>query len=193
MTFKQKYTEFYNAWQNMKRRCNNPNIEHYEYYGGKGVTYDKEWESIDGFKVDMLPTWKKGLTLDRIDVDGNYQKDNCRWITMKEQCYNRTNNRYITIDGETKALTEWSELSGVPVSTIHCRVDRGVSGVDLIQKNPRPISLKQSGVQGIIWNKNIQKWIINVRENGKKKRIGSFEEKDLDSAIVKLKEYQKLL
>ena len=166
---------FYNAWQNMKRRCNGSYVDAYKWYGARGITYDEKWETIQGFSEDMFPTWKQGLTLDRIDVNGNYTKDNCRWITHKEQCYNRTSNIRIEIEGVVKTLTEWSLESGVAIETIWSRYNRGVKGKDLIKVNKRKVLEKQSGVKFINWSKRDCKWVVQKYINGKRKRFGSFD------------------
>lgn len=77
------------TWRNMKNRCDNPNHTLYEYYGGRGITYDKRWKLFKNFCEDMLPTYEIGLSLDRINNDGNYTKENCKWATQKEQAKNR--------------------------------------------------------------------------------------------------------
>ena len=75
---KEKYSGFYNTWQNMKKRCNNSNIEAYKWYGERGITYDSKWETFNGFYEDMFDTWEEGLTIERKDVNGNYNKINCK-------------------------------------------------------------------------------------------------------------------
>lgn len=177
--YKKKYPQIYDAWQNMKARCNNPKYEFFHHYGGRGITYDPKWESIEGFIDDMLEGWSEGLTLDRIDVNGNYNRDNCRWADMRTQANNRRSNRYIEINGEIKQLSDWSRSSGIAESTIFGRYERGIRGDDLLIKNSRPVSEKQSGITGIIWNKRYQKWMVNQNINGKKKCLGFFEDVEL--------------
>ncbi|MCY9757688.1 hypothetical protein M5X00_26020 [Paenibacillus alvei] len=132
--YKKQYPKFYEAWQNMKKRCNNPKSANYKYYGGRGITYDSKWETIEGFYQDMFSTWKEGLTLDRVEVDGHYCKDNCRWVPFIDQCYNRRSNRMITINGVTKHLTEWSKMTGIPVTTIWSRYSAGDRDDALIRR-----------------------------------------------------------
>ncbi len=71
----------YNSWAGMKQRCTNPNNHNYDRYGGAGISYDKAWQSFEGFSNDMLSSYKKGLTLDRRDNKGNYCKENCQWVS----------------------------------------------------------------------------------------------------------------
>ncbi len=80
---------FYQAWVRLKQRCNNSLSTQYEWYGGRGIGYDPSWESFFSFYNDMFGTWKKGLTLDRIDNDGHYSQENCRWTTMQTQAGNK--------------------------------------------------------------------------------------------------------
>lgn len=82
-------TKVYRSWSTMKNRCDNPNYEHYHRYGGRGVTYDKNWSEFENFLADMGEPPTPKHQLDRIDNDGNYTKDNCRWVTPSENCNNR--------------------------------------------------------------------------------------------------------
>ena len=72
----------YKSWNNMKNRCNNPKLAEYKNYGGRGITYDKDWERFENFYRDMGER-PEGTTLDRIDVDKDYSKENCRWATKE--------------------------------------------------------------------------------------------------------------
>ena len=93
-----KQSPTYNSWYNMKTRCQNPNYPDYEYYGGRGIKVCERWQDFENFLADMGEK-PEGLTLDRIDNDGDYEPDNCRWATMKEQIQNRRNlkNQYLFI------------------------------------------------------------------------------------------------
>ena len=79
------YHRLYKTWKSMMQRCNNQGIATYKYYGGRGITVCDEWLDVRNFIEDMYPTFKEGLTLDRIDVDGNYEPSNCRWVTTTVQ------------------------------------------------------------------------------------------------------------
>lgn len=111
----------YKIWSNMRNRCSNPNIREYRYYGARGISVCKEWDDFLVFLSDMERGYSKGMSLDRINVNGNYQKDNCRWATSKEQGNNKRNNVLLTIDGVTKTISEWADISGIPTPTIYWR------------------------------------------------------------------------
>jgi hypothetical protein len=81
--------KLYNSWRAMKERCDNQKNKRYSSYGGRGISYDYKWDSFSGFYADMGDSYIEGYTLDRIDVDGDYNKQNCRWATNTEQCYNQ--------------------------------------------------------------------------------------------------------
>jgi hypothetical protein len=119
----------------MKQRCFNPNYPRYKDYGGKGITMCDAWK--DDFEVFMNWSLSNGytdtLTIDRIDNDGNYEPDNCRWITNEMQQLNRRNNRNITYKDKTLTVTEWSKITGMGCKMLQNRLDSGRSINDVFE------------------------------------------------------------
>ena len=115
----------YSKWHTMKSRCNNSNNASYERYGGRGIKVCDEWEnSFQAFyEWSMANGYKKGLSIDRIDNDGNYEPANCRWVTQEEQCNNRRTSHKLTYEGETHTITEWSKITGIKRKIISQRVN----------------------------------------------------------------------
>ena len=113
-----------NIWRAMRRRCCNLNDKAYPEYGGRGIIICDEW--LNGFEIfkewAINNGYNDSLSLDRIDVNGNYCPKNCRWITPKEQNRNRRNNKYITINGEKKVLSEWCEIYNIDYKLCHARI-----------------------------------------------------------------------
>lgn len=117
-------TRLFSIWVNMRDRCNNEKNKRYKRYGGRGIKVCKEWQ--DNYL--SFANWAREngysdlLTIDRIDVNGNYEPNNCRWADMKTQQRNRTDNRLIKLDGETKTLAEWCEIYGNNYSMVYNRI-----------------------------------------------------------------------
>lgn len=123
-----RYTKIYACWKNMKIRCNNPNAQNFYLYGGRGITVCDRWiDSFINFYEDMKEGHDDSLSLERIDPDGNYCKENCRWATMPEQARNKRNTAYITYKGVTKRAHDWAELIGANPKTLSRRVYLGYS------------------------------------------------------------------
>ncbi len=117
----------YSIWHNMISRCTNVSNKRYEDYGGRGIKVCGKWLNFEGFWEDMGQTYKKGLTIDRIDNDKDYSKNNCKWSTPKEQSNNRRNNYLVTFNGETQTLKQWAERLNINYSTLRKRLIRGWS------------------------------------------------------------------
>lgn len=114
----------YKAWKDMRARCANPRRGDYKDYGGRGVSVCAQWAEFDVFLRDMGPR-PVGRTIDRIDVNGNYEPANCRWALPKTQANNKRSNRIITIDGVTQTLQAWCEHYGVEPSKARWRLAQG--------------------------------------------------------------------
>lgn len=99
VTHNMSNTKLYSVWRGMKERCNNPNKKDYHKYGGRGIKVCKRWERFESFYEDMKSTYKQGLTLDRLDTNKGYSKDNCAWKTVKEQALNTRRSRRYCVFG----------------------------------------------------------------------------------------------
>lgn len=104
----------------MRRRCYNKNEKSYSRYGGRGIKV--MWDSFNDFYTDMSPTFKKGLSIERIDNDGNYSKKNCKWITMAEQARNKRSVRIINYKGLSLTMREWDKKLGFQSGTVRSRL-----------------------------------------------------------------------
>lgn len=127
--------------RHMVQRCHKEYSDCYHDYGGRGIQVCDEWQDKEfGFenfyKWSMENGYKDGLTIDRIDNDGDYSPDNCRWIDAKKQANNKRNNVYVEIDGVTHTVSEWAEIKGLERKTLEWRVRKGWDKKDLF-KPPR--------------------------------------------------------
>lgn len=119
----------YETWKNMKRRCYDSTNKRAKFYSEKGVIVCEEWRNdYSAFRSWALANgYKEGLTIDRIDNDGNYCPENCRWATAKMQANNQSRNRMLTYNGETLTMSEWADKLNITYGTINHRVQRGWS------------------------------------------------------------------
>ncbi len=117
----------YHKWKAMRERCRYSKNKAYSHYGGRGITICDEWRGdfMAFYDWAMTHGWEPGLTIERIDVDGNYCPENCKFATMKEQGQNKTNSLLITIDGITKTQSQWCEEYGINKTTFRHRLERG--------------------------------------------------------------------
>lgn len=131
-------TRLHTIWHSMYCRCHYPQTNQYKNYGGRGIKICEEWEKdfVSFYNWAMDNGYNDNLTLDRINVNGNYEPSNCRWITRKEQGRNTTKNRFITYNGETKTLTEWSETYNINITTLSDRLKAGIPFGEAITKRP---------------------------------------------------------
>lgn len=118
-----KTTQTYRSWSQMIQRCNNPNYNNYYRYGGRGIAVCERWLKFENFLKDMGES-PKGYQIDRINSNGNYKLDNCKWSTPQEQQRNRCNNRLITYQGRTQCLSAWSEELGIDYNRLYQRLYR---------------------------------------------------------------------
>jgi hypothetical protein len=181
----------YKIYRSMIQRCYNPNAHAYEIYGGRGIKICDEWiDKKEGFvrfyNWSMNNGYSDNLTIDRINVNGNYEPNNCKWSTMKDQQNNKRTNTLIEIDGEIKNIRQWADEFGLTHALISQRLKSGVVGRDLLKLPEKRTSEKQSGHRGILWDKERNLWIVRI----KGKYIGRFEQ--LEEAIAEKNNYIKL-
>lgn len=126
---KGKATKEYNAWSLMIRRCtDNKNAPEFKNYAARGITVCIEWQhSFETFLKDMGLAPSPKHSIDRIDNNCGYSKENCRWATAKEQARNKRTTAFLTAYGKTKTISEWSEITGISIKRIHARLKRGWS------------------------------------------------------------------
>jgi hypothetical protein len=111
----------------MIQRCTNPKVRVYKDYGGRGITFQASWREFANFYADMGDPPTEKHTLERSDVNGNYDKGNCIWITAFDQMANKRNNHRITYDGRTQILAAWARELGIHHATIRNRLLKGWS------------------------------------------------------------------
>lgn len=180
----------YKIWSMMKQRCKNPNAAKYKNYGGRGIKICKEWEKDfmnfynwainNGFDENKN---RKEQSLDRINVNGNYEPSNCRWITQSENCRNRTNNKIITQNGVSKTIAEWSEELGIDQRTISYRAKK-YTNIDDILSTKNLLRKKHKSNTGEFGISQDQKGKYQLHLNHK--YIGQY--KTLNEAIAKREE-----
>lgn len=135
----------HHAYDNMLKRCYRPGARRYERYGGRGIGVCQEWrgDRLAFYAWAQAHGWAEGLSLDRIDVDGDYSPDNCRWATAIEQANNTSRNRHITWAGETRTVAEWERVLDVPRAALAKRLFRGWSVErSMTQRFRRPMKRK---------------------------------------------------
>jgi hypothetical protein len=120
-------TREYRIWNSMRQRCNNPSAKQYDSYGGRGIRVCERWNEFSAFIADMGFRPSRQLSLERIDNDGDYCPENCRWATKTQQQRNTRWCHLLTYNGKTRCVTEWAEVVGIHRNTIHHRLHLGWS------------------------------------------------------------------
>lgn len=139
----EKDTRLYRIWAHMRGRCNNPRDKAYSNYGGRGISITKDWEEFLDFKKWAINSgYSDDLTIDRINNDGNYCPENCRWANCTEQANNRRSNRNITLDGITMNEAAWADFLQIPRYVLRTRLHRGMSEEDAIKT---PVRTNEGG------------------------------------------------
>lgn len=125
----------YYIWSSMKARCLRESTKSYKNYGGRGIKLFEPWKEFENFKNWSLENgYKDDLTIDRIDVNGNYEPSNCKWSTHTEQARNKRNTVMISYKGQEKTIFEWSEITGISRDRIYDRLRKGWSVEDALER-----------------------------------------------------------
>ena len=156
---------------NMRKRCYKSNSNCYKNYGGRGITVCDEWNGKDGqknfYKWAIENGYKKGMSIDRIDNNGNYTPENCRWATPKTQAYNRSTNSYITIHGKTQTVSEWADEIGISRGAMQNRLRYGWSEDRLLEPTYEPLKMSKGQMSAEIRRlRKFEKEINQKIENG---------------------------
>lgn len=136
-------TRLHKIWGSMHERCERPKHTHYKDYGGRGIKVCDEWgEYLPFAEWARANGYSEQLTLDRIDNDGDYEPNNCRWVTVREQQNNKRSNRVIMYHGKEYTLTQLAEYAGLKKTTLKERLNNGWSIEDAVE---RPVRKRTKG------------------------------------------------
>lgn len=128
---------WYSSYHSMMDRCYREKAKNYPLYGGRGISVCEEWHNIENFEKWVHESgYAEGLTLDRVNPNGDYSPSNCRWATRKEQANNKRNTHYLTYNGQTKTISDWSKEIGINRSTINNRFFKGLPIELVLSKEP---------------------------------------------------------
>ncbi len=155
----------YGCWQSMLRRCDTPNTKNYHRYGGRGIKVCDRWlvenNGFENFVADMGIRPSDKHTLDRIDANGDYCPENCRWATMKEQENNKRNNIRVVLDGESITVTQLCEIIAINRNCIYKLLKRGVDINYILQVKLNATKNEKHYTEHINFNRNVDKELIN--------------------------------
>ena len=132
----QTKTPEHHVWQNMRQRCTNQRNKAYGYYGGRGISVCQRWDSFENFIADMGPRPSSKHSIERKDVNGNYEPGNCRWATAKEQMNNTRRNRLVEYQDRTQTLAQWCDELGLKSLRVMKRLDLGWSPEEAFTVEP---------------------------------------------------------
>lgn len=168
----------------MKRRCYSKKDQDYKDYGGRGIKICDEWlDKENGFMNfhdwAMENGYSDDLSIDRIDVNGNYEPNNCKWATDEAQANNKRNNHYVEINGVVKTITQWAKENNLAAYTIRRRIEKGISGEELLMPVDKIGTAEYaSNNKGVTWHSKSKKWQVRLTINKKRTYIGMYDEEE---------------
>lgn len=140
--------------RHMMLRCYNPTSIAFHRYGGRGITVCDRWHDVRNFVTDLEPIYAKGLEMDRIDNDGNYELSNVRFVTPADNCSNRSSSHLVTYQGKTQSMMQWSKELNIPYSLIRDRIcERGWSVEKTFSTPPLDAKERMALARSIRWAK----------------------------------------
>ena len=131
----------YKVYSSMRARCSKKNHPSYHRYGGRGIYVDSRWSTFESFWADMGSTWKPGLTIERVNNNGPYSRENCKWVTYEENQQNLEKSRRYTIDGVTMTAGAWAKRFGIARPVVYRRLDAGLPIERALKKEHIPSPL----------------------------------------------------
>lgn len=150
-------TRIYNIWENMHSRCENPANTRYADYGGRGIKVCSQWKSVKNFiSWAYFHGYQSNLTIDRVNVNGNYEPSNCRWVDLETQANNKRNNVFIEYKGKSQTIPQWAKELGIDQGLIRNRYRRGVQPPKIFQKELVPANSHLITYEGK--TQNIAEW-----------------------------------
>lgn len=183
-------------YNNMHSRCDNPNTPKFKNHGGRGIKVCDEWSGKNGFinfyKWAINNGYSDDLTLDRQDNNGNYKPSNCRWVDQDTQHENRRVTRYFEINGESKMAKNWCKEYGININTFWQRVLQGLSGEELIKPPSKMTSRNTTGIVGVTFRKDLNKWNASIQYDYKHYSLGVYDKFE-DAVIARLKGEKKYI
>ncbi len=174
-------TRLYSIWFGIKVRCLKKSNHAYKYYGGRGITISEEFSKYEAFRAWALANgYTDKLSIDRINNDGNYSPENCRWTDQVHQVRNSRQARNLNVNGESHCISEWTEVTGLKCTTIGMRLKRGWTeqeAVTLPLGSTVKVNRKSntSGFRGVHWSKKYSVWVSQIGFNGIGIHVGHFD------------------
>lgn len=167
----------------MHQRCSNPQHENFKHYGGRGIKVCERWKSFEAFMEDMGPRPTLGHSIERKQVNGDYEPSNCYWATQREQMRNIRNNVKVEIGGEERLLIDECERRGIPYQTAYMRLRRGMAPEQALSvghfpkggwRVTEPTAMNTSGFRGV--SRKRGRWRATIVIDGKQRSLGTFDD-----------------